>query len=195
MDRLSPPADAFTGRGSDVPNQLEDADLTWRGYMGDMGNDPRARAAPVPSSIGVGTDIPIVRKRLVRQCRSVTPMPPGTTRSCISTPSSILQRATEMSSSHNLTADLADAHTTPNFVFITPNLCDDGHDGSGTGAAGTTCANGQPGGLTSAMHFCRCGATDHGITGIQEGRPADHYFRRKQLLAERSASAPPDNKR
>ena len=54
---------------------------------------------------------------------------------------------------NNLTADLADAHTTPNFVFITPNLCDDGHDGSGTGAAGTTCANGQPGGSASADAF------------------------------------------
>ena len=52
-----------------------------------------------------------------------------------------------------LPADLADERTTPNFVFITPNLCDDGHDGSGTGAAGTTCANGQPGGLTSADAF------------------------------------------
>ena len=38
-------------------------------------------------------------------------------------------------------------------VFITPNLCDDGHDGSGTGAPGTTCANGNPGGLTSADAF------------------------------------------
>jgi phosphatidylinositol-3-phosphatase len=54
---------------------------------------------------------------------------------------------------NNLTTDLADARTTPNFVFITPNLCDDGHDGNGTGAPGTTCANGQPGGLTSADAF------------------------------------------
>jgi phosphatidylinositol-3-phosphatase len=40
-------------------------------------------------------------------------------------------------------------------VFITPNLCNDGHDGSGTGAAGTTCANGPPGGLTSADAFLK----------------------------------------
>jgi hypothetical protein len=43
--------------------------------------------------------------------------------------------------------------TTANLIFITPNLCHDGHDGSGTGAAGTTCANGEPGGLTSADAF------------------------------------------
>ena len=54
---------------------------------------------------------------------------------------------------NQLPADLADERTTPNFVFITPNLCDDGHDGNGTGAPGTTCANGQPGGLTSIDAF------------------------------------------
>jgi phosphatidylinositol-3-phosphatase len=54
-----------------------------------------------------------------------------------------------------LTQDLAEERTTPNYVFITPNLCSDGHDGSGTGAAGSTCANGQPGGLTSADAFLK----------------------------------------
>jgi hypothetical protein len=54
---------------------------------------------------------------------------------------------------NQLAADLVKVETTPNFVFITPNLCDDGHDGSGTGAPGTTCANGGPGGLTSADAF------------------------------------------
>ena len=53
----------------------------------------------------------------------------------------------------NLAQDLKSEWTTPNYVFITPNLCDDGHDGSGTGAAGTTCANGGPGGLTSIDAF------------------------------------------
>jgi phosphatidylinositol-3-phosphatase len=54
---------------------------------------------------------------------------------------------------NNLTGDLTDERLTPNFAFITPNLCDDGHDGGGTGATGTTCANRQPGGLTSADAF------------------------------------------
>jgi phosphatidylinositol-3-phosphatase len=52
-----------------------------------------------------------------------------------------------------LTSDLQSYRTTPNFVFITPNLCNDGHDGNGTGDPGTTCANGDPGGLTSADAF------------------------------------------
>jgi phosphatidylinositol-3-phosphatase len=54
-----------------------------------------------------------------------------------------------------LTQDLTQERTTPNYVFITPNLCSDGHDGSGTGAPGTICANGQPGGLTSADAFLK----------------------------------------
>jgi len=38
--------------------------------------------------------------------------------------------------------DLASISTTPNFTYITPNLCDDGHD--------APCVDGRPGGLTSA---------------------------------------------
>ena len=40
-------------------------------------------------------------------------------------------------------------------MFITPNLCDDGHDGDGTGTAGNTCVNGAPGGLTSINAFVK----------------------------------------
>jgi hypothetical protein len=52
-----------------------------------------------------------------------------------------------------LSTDLGSVATTPNFVFITPNLCNDGHDGDGTGASGKGCVNGQPGGLASADGF------------------------------------------
>jgi hypothetical protein len=45
----------------------------------------------------------------------------------------------------SLDADLASIETTPNFAFITPNVCHDGHD--------KPCADGQPGGLVSADQF------------------------------------------
>ncbi len=45
-----------------------------------------------------------------------------------------------------LTADLKTAATTPSFSFITPNLCDDGHDEP-------TCVDGRPGGLVAADAF------------------------------------------
>lgn len=44
-----------------------------------------------------------------------------------------------------LQTDLANAATTPNYVFITPNLCEDGHD--------APCVDGRPGGLVSADQF------------------------------------------
>jgi len=44
-----------------------------------------------------------------------------------------------------LKTDLRSVATTANFNFITPNLCDDGHD--------SPCANGAPGGLKSINAF------------------------------------------
>ena len=44
-----------------------------------------------------------------------------------------------------LDADLASAASTPNLVYITPNLCHDGHD--------APCVDGEPGGLASADTF------------------------------------------
>jgi hypothetical protein len=46
---------------------------------------------------------------------------------------------------NQLQKDLSTEESTPNFVFITPNLCNDGHD--------APCKNGQPGGLVSADAF------------------------------------------
>ncbi len=46
-----------------------------------------------------------------------------------------------------LPRDLRSAATTPNYSFITPNLCNDGHD--------APCVDHRPGGLTSANAFLR----------------------------------------
>jgi hypothetical protein len=48
---------------------------------------------------------------------------------------------------NQLAQDLQHESTTPNFVFITPNLCHDGHDGNG---AGKPCKNGE---VTDGVHF------------------------------------------
>ncbi|HEV7572763.1 MAG TPA: alkaline phosphatase family protein [Thermoanaerobaculia bacterium] len=47
----------------------------------------------------------------------------------------------------DLQFDLANAATTPNYAFIVPNLCEDGHD--------APCVDGRPGGLVSADLFLR----------------------------------------
>jgi hypothetical protein len=44
-----------------------------------------------------------------------------------------------------LASDLQSVAATPNLVYITPNLCHDGHD--------APCVDGQPGGLVSADRF------------------------------------------
>lgn len=52
----------------------------------------------------------------------------------------------------HLAQDLASQSSTPRYAFITPNLCDDGHDGS---CAGTNDAGGTTGGLVGADDFLR----------------------------------------
>jgi hypothetical protein len=46
-----------------------------------------------------------------------------------------------------LPKDLQRAATTPNYVFITPNLCNDGHD--------PECIDGGPGGFQAVDAFLR----------------------------------------
>ncbi len=138
-----------------LPDQLSAAGLTWKGYMEDMGNDPaRESAACGHPPIGTGTD----NTNSAEAPSAAVPLGDAyATRhnpfmyfhSIIDSPSC----QTKVVNLNHLTNDLTRVSTTPNYVFITPNLCNDGHDGSGTGAAGKTCANGAPGGLTSADAF------------------------------------------
>jgi hypothetical protein len=139
-------------------NQLDDARLTWKGYMGDMGNDPTRESSTCGHpEIGIGTDntnsaeapsasVPLGDAYATRHD------PFMYFHSIIDSPGC---KTHVVNLDANLAKDLAEERTTPNFTFITPNLCDDGHDGSGTGAAGTTCANGGPGGLTSIDAFLK----------------------------------------
>jgi phosphatidylinositol-3-phosphatase len=140
-----------------LPDQLVAAGLTWRGYMGDMGNDPARESATCGHpTIGTGTD-----NTNTAEAPS-TAVPLGDAYATRHDPFMYFHSIIDSSSCNTnvvnltqLSSDLASVSTTPNYVFITPNLCDDGHDGSGTGATGTTCANGNPGGLTSADAFLK----------------------------------------
>ncbi len=123
-----------------LPDQLEAAGLSWRAYMEDMGNDPhRERATCGHVALGAAD------------------------------PTSVAQRGDQYAAKHNpfvyfhtiiddparceagvvnltrLPADLAGAAATPNFVFITPNLCSDGHD--------PQCVDGREGGLVAINAF------------------------------------------
>ena len=145
----------YPARVRTLVDQMTQVGLSWRGYMEDMGNDPaRESAACGHPVIGVGTD------RTNTAEAPSTAVPLGDAYATRHNPfvyfHSIIDSKSCKANVVNLThlqADLAQRRTTPNLVFITPNLCNDGHDGAGTGATGTTCANGQPGGLTSADQF------------------------------------------
>ena len=137
-------------------DQLKAKGLSWRGYMEDMGNDPTREAATCGH--------PTLNARDLTQTPEApsTAVPAGDQYAGRHNPfnyfHSIIDSAdcaTNVVALPQLTTDLASIATTPNFVFITPNLCHDGHDGDGTGAAGKGCVNGEPGGLASSDLFLK----------------------------------------
>ncbi|MGI8713771.1 MAG: alkaline phosphatase family protein [Solirubrobacteraceae bacterium] len=128
---------------ADVPtiaSQLTAGHLTWRGYMDSMGSDPTREAstcahpalgAPDPSVVQTATDQYATRHDPFVYYQSITS-----------------DRASCDSHVVNLNAlghDLSSVAATPNYTFITPGLCNDGHD--------TNCPNMQPGGLTQVNTF------------------------------------------
>jgi phosphatidylinositol-3-phosphatase len=129
-----------------LPDQLDAAGKTWRGYMGDMGNDPSRESAacghPTLNAIDhtQSAEAPSAAVPLGDQYASRHN--PFVYFHSIIDSSDCDERVVNL---NQLATDLKNEHTTPNFVFITPNLCDDGHDGP--------CVNGQPVGLVATDAF------------------------------------------
>jgi hypothetical protein len=129
-----------------LADQLTAKGKTWRGYMEDMGNDP-AREAATCGHPALNT---IDHTQAAEAPSAAVPL--GDQYASRHDPfvyfHSIIDSPDCGNHVVNLTAlpqDLAKESSTPNFVFITPNLCNDGHD--------APCKNGQPGGLVSADAF------------------------------------------
>jgi hypothetical protein len=124
------------GRGcvypSSVPTlagQLTAAGRTWKGYMEDMGTPcrhPALGTADDTQKAQVG-DQYAARHNPFVYFASITGSPDCTS------------NVADLSA---LPTDLQAEQTTPNFAYITPNLCHDGHD--------SPCVDGKPGGLVSA---------------------------------------------
>src|SRR5271165_6619046 len=129
-----------------LPDQLKSVGKTWRGYMEDMGNDPKRESSTCGHPQLNTTDMTQSAEA------PTTAVPNGDQYASRHNPfvyfHSIIDSSdcsTNVVNLSQLPTDLASASTTPNFVFITPNLCNDGHD--------APCVNGQPGGLVSADAF------------------------------------------
>jgi hypothetical protein len=121
-----------------VADQLSAAGYTWKGYMEDMGNDTTREAATCGQPIG-GLGVP--------DNTSTAQVPPNYNKGgtqpitdqyaarhnpfvyfhSLLDSGACAQHVVPLNSS-TLPVDLQSVSTTPNYVFITPNLCDDGHD-------------------------------------------------------------------
>jgi hypothetical protein len=119
-----------------IADQITAAHKTWRGYMEDMGNTP-SRESSTCGHPAIGSQ---------DKTQSATAADQYAARH---NPfvyfHSLLDSGACARNDVPLTAltnDLSSIGATPNLSYITPNLCDDGHD--------SPCANGKPGGLASA---------------------------------------------
>ncbi len=129
-----------------LPDQLTAKGKTWRGYMEDMGNDPTRESAScahpalnspdlTQSAEGPSAAVPSGDQYATRHNPFVY------FHSIIDSPIC----TTGVVNLDQLPQDLQSQRSTPDFVFITPNLCNDGHD--------APCKNGEPGGLEAANAF------------------------------------------
>ncbi|MFZ1099484.1 MAG: alkaline phosphatase family protein [Steroidobacteraceae bacterium] len=123
-----------------LSDQLEGAGLTWKGYMEDMGNDPRREASTC-------AHVPLGRPEATRSAElgdeyAAKHDPFVYFHSIIDDPA---RCAAHVVSLAHLREDLQSIATTPNYGFIVPNLCNDGHD--------TPCVDGRPGGLAAINAF------------------------------------------
>jgi hypothetical protein len=119
----------YPGSVTTIADQLTSARLTWKGYMEDMGTP--------------------CRHPVLKTSDSTQTARPGDQYAARHNPfvyfHSIIDSPTCAADDVDLTAlptDLRSVSTTPSLSYITPNLCNDGHD--------ATCVDGRPGGLVAA---------------------------------------------
>jgi len=124
----------FPASVPNITDQLTAAKLSWKGYMEDMGTPCRHPAPNSPDRTQKATvgDQYAVRHNPFMYFASVIDSP------------TCAQHVVDLT---QLDTDLAQASSTPNYTYITPNLCHDGHD--------APCVDGQPGGLKSVDAWLR----------------------------------------
>ena len=125
-------------------DQLEAKHFTWRGYMQDLGNDPERESASCGHPT-IGTTDPTTHKE-ARDQYATKHNPFYYFHTIIDDRARCTAHVVNL---ERLRHDLATVASTPNYVFITPNLCNDGHD--------APCVDGAVGGLVQADKFCRSG--------------------------------------
>jgi phospholipase C len=123
------PADTKT-----IADQLTANGLKWKAYVQDMGSPCRR---PIPNSVDGTISARLGDQYATRHNPFIYFQSLLDSGDCAAHDVDLAQ----------LQSDLASAATTPNYAFIVPNLCEDGHD--------APCVDGRPGGLISADQFLR----------------------------------------
>jgi phosphatidylinositol-3-phosphatase len=123
-------------------DQLEAAGKSWRGYMQDLGND-KSKAVEECGHPPLGADDPTLNRTPADQY-ATKHNPFYYFHRFIDDHDRCVQHVVNL---NRLDGDLKSIATTPNYSFITPNLCDDGHD--------SPCVDHAPGGLVQADGFLR----------------------------------------
>ncbi len=124
-----------------IANQLAASHHTWKAYMEDMGKDPErepARCGHPPLGALDPTE------RAAPNDQYAAKHDPFVYFHAIIDSASCAQNVVPLT---DLERDLASVDRSPNYAFISPNLCHDGHD--------RPCVGGEPGGLVSADLFLR----------------------------------------
>jgi hypothetical protein len=124
-----------------IAGQLDAAGLTWRDYNEDMGADPTRETAVCAHPAPIGAKD--TTQSAEAQDQYATRHNPFVYFHSIIDDTTLCD--THVVNLDALPQDLGSVSATPNYVFITPDLCDDGHD--------APCANHQPGGLAQANQF------------------------------------------
>jgi len=125
-----------------LPDQLEAAGLTWKGYMEDMGKN-LARESATCGHVPLGQ--PETTQLAQPSDQYAAKHDPFVYfHAIIDKPARCNAHVVNLA---RLPADLLSEASTANYTFITPNLCNDGHDAE--------CADGRRGGLTAIDVFLR----------------------------------------
>lgn len=126
-----------------LPDQLEGAGLTWKGFMEDLDSDPM-RDDPQTCTAGRIGQADQTERAAVGDQYAAKHDPFVYFHSILDDPT---RCAAHIVSLNELRIDLRRIKTTPNYSFITPNLCNDGHD--------LRCVDGKTGGLEGINGFLK----------------------------------------
>jgi hypothetical protein len=124
-----------------IANQLEAKHLTWGAYLEDMGRDSTREASTCGHAV---PNMPDPTERATPLDQYAAKHNPFVYFHAVLDAKTCREHDVPLT---RLPAALSSARRTPNYSFIVPNLCHDGHD--------RPCKNGEPGSLESADAFLR----------------------------------------